>query len=103
MISEKDYVLKEFGKRFAGSEDLRFLVHGSREYAAAILDAYADRFRFDALTTFDGIREERFRGVPVISRGEAARQIADGGLELEGTFLTMEETADAIAAALRNK
>ncbi|MBQ1332635.1 MAG: hypothetical protein IIY36_06845 [Lachnospiraceae bacterium] len=78
MISEKDYVLKEFGKRFAGSEDLRFLVHGSREYAAAILDAYADRFRFDALTTFDGIGEERFRGVPVISRGEAARQIADG-------------------------
>ena len=34
---------------------------------------------------------------------EIARQIADGGLELEGTFLTMEETADAIAAALRNK
>ncbi|MBQ1516096.1 MAG: hypothetical protein IIZ51_09625, partial [Lachnospiraceae bacterium] len=78
MISEKDYVLKEFGKRFAGSEDLRFLVHGSREYAAAILDAYADRFRFDALTTFDVIGEERFHGVPVISRGEAARQIADG-------------------------
>ena len=46
MISEKDYVLKEFGKRFAGSEDLRFLVHGSREYAAAILDAYADRFGY---------------------------------------------------------
>ena len=34
---------------------------------------------------------------------EIARQIADGGLRLEGTFLTMEETADAIAAALRNK
>ena len=34
---------------------------------------------------------------------EIARKIADGGLRLEGTFLTMEETADAIAAALRNK
>ena len=34
---------------------------------------------------------------------EIARQIRDGGLQLEGTFLTMEETADAIAAALRNR
>ncbi|MBQ9015125.1 MAG: energy-coupling factor transporter ATPase [Firmicutes bacterium] len=32
-----------------------------------------------------------------------ARKIADAGLPLEGSFLTMEETADAIAAALQNK
>ena len=34
---------------------------------------------------------------------EIARQIIEGGLALEGTFLTMEETADAIAAALQAK
>ena len=34
---------------------------------------------------------------------EIARQIIEGGLALEGTFLTMVETADAIAAALQAK
>ena len=59
----------------------------------------------------DGTPAEVFsRGEELLSVGlalpdpmEIARKIADGGLELEGTFLTMEETADAIAAALRNR
>ena len=59
----------------------------------------------------DGTPAEVFsRGEELLSVGlalpdpmEIARQIRDGGLQLEGTFLTMEETADAIAAALRNK
>ena len=59
----------------------------------------------------DGTPAEVFsRGEELLSVGlalpdpmEIARQIRDGGLQLEGTFLTMEETADAIAAALRNR
>ena len=59
----------------------------------------------------DGTPAEVFsRGEELLSVGlalpdpmEIARQIRDGGLQLEGTFLTMEETADAIAVALRNR
>ena len=47
--------------------------------------------------------ELRSVGLALPDPMEIARQIRDGGLQLEGTFLTMEETADAIAAALRNR
>ena len=59
----------------------------------------------------DGSPEEVFRrgeelkevGLALPDSMEIARQIIEGGLALEGTFLTMEETADAIAAALQAK
>ena len=47
--------------------------------------------------------ELRSVGLALPDPMEIARQIRDGGLQLEGTFLTMEETADAIAVALRNR
>ena len=59
----------------------------------------------------DGSPEEVFRrgeelkevGLALPDSMEIARQIIEGGLALEGPFLTMEETADAIAAALQAK
>ncbi|MBQ9060156.1 MAG: energy-coupling factor transporter ATPase [Firmicutes bacterium] len=59
----------------------------------------------------DGTPAEVFRrgeelkavGLALPDSMEIARQITEGGLALEGSFLTMEETADAIAAALKNK
>ena len=62
-MTETEYVVRRFSERFAAFRGRRVLLHGSREYARAILEAYDAQYRFlgvmtdeDAGETFAGKR-----------------------------------------------
>ena len=52
-MSELDYVVRNFDSHFAQWRNKRIVLHGSREYARAIMDAFDDSYRFIAVATSD--------------------------------------------------
>ncbi|MBQ6395240.1 MAG: hypothetical protein IJH87_02710, partial [Atopobiaceae bacterium] len=58
---ELAYVLGGFGERFAAWEGKRIVIHGTREYAAAIIAAFDERFHFEAV----GISDAEFEALPL--------------------------------------
>ena len=45
-MTELEYVIAGFSDRFASFHDKRIVLHGSRNYAEAIIENFADSFNF---------------------------------------------------------
>ena len=67
-MTEVSYVLAGFAGKFADFKGKKLLLHGSREYARAIIESFDSVFHFAGVMSFDPIEGEAFCGVPVYQK-----------------------------------
>ena len=72
-MTELEYVTVNFGAKFSGFRGSRIVLHGSRNYAAAILERYDGEFGFQGILTDDPQPEGTFRGKPVLTLEDLPR------------------------------
>ena len=63
-MTELEYVLSGFENRFSFLKDKRILLHGTREYAANIIDRFRKQFTFVGVMSFDTVEGHSFHGLP---------------------------------------
>ena len=63
-MTELEYVLSGFENRFSFLKNKRILLHGTREYAANIIDRFRERFSFLGVMSFDTVEGHSFHGLP---------------------------------------
>ena len=64
-MTELEYVLSRFQEAFHPFLGRKIILHGSREYAKAIIEEFDQVFHFQGVVSFDSIESEMFSGVPV--------------------------------------
>ena len=69
-MTEIEYVVANFAERFAAFQGKRIVLHGSRNYAEAIITNFADRFHFVGIMSLDPITEEYFYGLKVLQESD---------------------------------
>lgn len=67
-MTELEYVLENFEQKLSCLRGKRILIHGSREYAAAIIDHFRSSFSFIGVMSFDAIEGMEFHGLPVFQK-----------------------------------
>lgn len=77
-MTELEYVISNFGSRFAQFTGKSILLHGSRDYAAEIIKNYGKRFQFVGVMSRDHVPENEFCGLPLFDENV----IADVGADL---------------------
>ena len=75
-ISELDYVVCNFDSNFANWRGKRIVLHGSREYARAIIGAFDDSYHFIAVATSE-CESRSFAGKEVWSSGRLLAEKPD--------------------------
>ena len=65
-MTEVEYVLEQFDRRFRPFRDAAIVLHGTRGYAEAILDRFGGTYRFAGVMTLDSVEGPAWRGLPVI-------------------------------------
>ena len=81
-MTELEYVLSQFEYRFREHAGERIVLHGSREYARAILERFDSVFHFAGIMSRDPLDGPEFYGLPVLSED------ALSGLEIDMVLLT---------------
>ena len=69
-MTEIEYVLANFNDHFSSVRDKRILLHGSRNYAEAILRRFGKEFNFTGVMSMDPLAEEVWNGLPVFREGD---------------------------------
>ena len=69
-MTEVEYVIANFAEKFAAFQDKRVVLHGSRNYAEAIIENFADSFNFVGILSLDPIEGDYFHGVKVLSEAD---------------------------------
>ena len=70
MITEVSYVIAGFEEKFKAFKGKKIILHGSREYARAIIENFDPVFHFAGILSFDPIDSETFLGLPVFQQEE---------------------------------
>ena len=65
MISEVSYVIAGFEEKFKAFKGKKIILHGSRNYAKAIIENYDSVFHFLGIVSFDEIESDTFCGLSV--------------------------------------
>ncbi len=76
-MTEVEYVIANFAERFAGFRGKRIVLHGSRNYAEAIIDNYADIFHFIGIMSLDPLEDGYFHGIKVLCEEDLSALQAD--------------------------
>jgi len=69
-MTEIEYVIANFAERFASFREKRIVLHGSRNYAEAIIENFADRFNFIGIMSLEPIDKDYFHGIKVVHEEE---------------------------------
>ena len=64
-MTEVEYVLANFNDHFAFVRDKRILLHGSRNYAEAILQRFREEYNFVGVMSMDPLEGASWNGLPV--------------------------------------
>ena len=65
-MTEVDYILANFDEHFAWARGKRILLHGSRNYAEAILQRFGEEYGFAGVMSLDPLEGETWNGLPVL-------------------------------------
>lgn len=65
-MTEVEYVLANFSKRLHAFRKKRIVLHGSRNYAEAIIANFADSFNFIGIMSLDPLDGEYFHGLKIL-------------------------------------
>ena len=71
-MTEVSYVVEGFEKKFSVFKGKKIILHGSREYARAIIERFDPIFHFMGIMSFDSIGSGSFLGIPVFQQGDFA-------------------------------
>lgn len=69
-MTEIEYVIANFAERFADFREKRIVLHGSRNYAEAIIENFANTFQFVGIMSLDVIDDEYFHGLKVLQESD---------------------------------
>ena len=69
-MNEISYVVEGFERKFAPFKGKKIILHGSREYACAIIERFNRVFHFAGIMSFDPLESGVFRGLPVVRQEE---------------------------------
>ena len=69
-MTEIEYVLANFNDHFSSVRDKRILLHGSRNYAEAILRRFREEYNFTGVMSMDSLEGEMWNGLPVFREGD---------------------------------
>ena len=69
-MNEISYVVEGFERKFAPFKGKKIILHGSREYACAIIEHFNRVFHFAGIMSFDPLESGVFRGLPVVRQEE---------------------------------
>ena len=65
-MTEVEYVIANFAERFADFRDKRIVLHGSRNYAEAIIENFVNSYNFIGVMSLDPLEGEFFHGLKVL-------------------------------------
>ena len=65
-MTEVEYILANFDEHFAWARGKRILLHGSRNYAEAILQRFGEEYGFAGVMSLDPLEGETWNGLPVL-------------------------------------
>ena len=69
-MTEVEYVIANFAERFAAFQNKQIVLHGSRNYAEAIIDNFADSFHFVGIMSLDPMEGEFFHGLKILHEND---------------------------------
>ena len=69
-MTEIEYVIANFAERLAAFRGKRIVLHGSRNYAEAIIENFADTYNFIGIMSLDPLGDEYFHGLKVVREEE---------------------------------
>lgn len=64
-MTEIEYVISRFEKCFSSYKGKTIILHGSRNYARAIIERYQSVFHFAGVISYDAVEQNNFCGLPV--------------------------------------
>ena len=76
-MTELEYVITNFAQWFAGFREKRIVLHGSRNYAEAIIDNFANSFNFIGIMSLDPLEGGYFHGLKVLHEADLSALQAD--------------------------
>ena len=69
-MTEVEYVIANFAERFAPFRKKRIVLHGSRNYAKAIIENFADSFHFVGIMSLEPFDDVSFYGLRVLKEDD---------------------------------
>ena len=76
-MTEVEYVIANFADRFAAFRDKQIVIHGSRNYAEAIIDKFTNSFNFVGIMSMDPIDGDFLLGLKVLRKEDLATSHVD--------------------------
>ena len=77
-MTEVEYVLASFDDHFASMREKRIILHGSRNYAEAILRRFGKGYGFVGVMSMDPLEGESWNGLPILREED----LSDGRIDL---------------------
>ena len=71
-MTELEYVIRHFDEHFAPFRGSRILLHGSRNYAEALIREFGSEYRFVGVASLDPLPAGEFLGLPAVETEEIA-------------------------------
>ena len=69
-MTELEYVVSNFGNKFRDDKGLQIVLHGSRNYAQAIIERYNSQFHFAGIISRDPLEKPEFLGIKVLQEDD---------------------------------
>ena len=108
-MTELEYVIANFAERLAAFREKRIVLHGSRNYAEAIIENFADSFNFIGIMSLDPIEGDFFHGLKVLLEEELPELDVDVIILTErvkyavNAFYSIRRVCNAYKIAINNK
>ena len=77
MMTEVEYVLANFDRHFAPFREKNILLHGSRNYAEAIIERFAPDYHFAGVMSLDPLEGPSWHGLPVLCEDDLGSRKID--------------------------
>ncbi len=76
-MTEVEYVLDNFDRQFAALRERKILLHGSRNYAEAILRRFGKEYNFVGVMSMDPLEGESWNGLPILQEEDLYGGLVD--------------------------
>ena len=76
-MTEVEYVLNHFDEHFAAFQQSRIVLHGSRNYAEAIIQRFWTSYHFIGIMSMDSLEGKSWHGLPIMGEEDLQRDKVD--------------------------
>ena len=86
-MTEIEYVLDRFDDHFSAMREKRLVLHGSRNYAEAILERFGPHYHFVGVMSMDPLEGTSWHGLPILREED----LETGKIDMICSALTVTE------------